>query len=563
MACKLILFVSPLRPGAAELDYTCPNGDTVSGAQTNEAPAKYLLGHFGDVSQLLGIVTPQSAPAWEYLTRTLSDFCAARGLAAPAFCPVPLEEEQAFAQEALPVLLAYIGPGDTLLLETTGGFRNAMMYLLLLSRILSYTGVPVAEAVYSNFQSREISSVSQLFSMFQLAEGMQNLSAFGSVEALRAYYAGRPQPAGAEALLCAMERLTEAIALCRTRQIDACMEQFNAALAQLEGADQTDPLLQELLPVFRSKFGRDGRMTTPTLIRWCADNGMLQQALTVYTEQMPVYLLSPDQGRLIQLDESVAAPPDPPPQPYERRELAYFLRSFLHLSRRKPEGAGRCAAFRQYIQNNVREIETAARFGRPPRQVPEELQPAIRRVVELVRAAEPCLETGRWDGRWVRRVPFFCSEALTERINQAKYKSAAKMINDFQVFGSELVAELFGERPDRPAQGDAKGGNAYLDTLRKMELLLPGSGWRLRCSLASAKTLTADYIYVKFLRNMTNHANDVSQDSQRETLKYLYTLGYPEMDGVSAPAVKQVLHRALEHLRQAEEELAAAAPPGG
>ena len=96
-----------------------------------------------------------------------------------------------------------------------------------------------------------------------------------------------------------------------------------------------------------------------------------------------------------------------------------------------------------------------------------------------------------------------------------------------------------------------------------MELLLPGSGWRLRCSLASAKTLTADYIYVKFLRNMTNHANDVSQDSQRETLLYLYTLGYPEMDGVSAPAVKQVLHRALEHLRQAEEELAAAAPPGG
>ena len=184
---------------------------------------------------------PQSAPAWEYLTRTLSDFCAARGLAAPAFRPVPLEEEQAFAQEALPVLLAHIGPGDTLLLETTGGFRNAMMYLLLLSRILSYTGVPVAEAVYSNFQSREISSVSQFFSMFQLAEGMQNLSAFGSVETLRAYYAGRPQPAGAEALLCAMERLTEAIALCRTRQIDACMEQFNAALAQLEGARADRP----------------------------------------------------------------------------------------------------------------------------------------------------------------------------------------------------------------------------------------------------------------------------------------------------------------------------------
>lgn len=30
----------------------------------------------------------------------------------------------------------------------------------------------------------------------------------------------------------------------------------------------------------------------PKLIWWCAENGMLQQALTIYTEKMPIYYLN-------------------------------------------------------------------------------------------------------------------------------------------------------------------------------------------------------------------------------------------------------------------------------
>ncbi len=552
MAKKIILFVSPLRPGAAALDYRCPNHNTVSGAQTNEAPAKYLLTCYPGVSELLGIVTPEAQDTWNYLTAELISFCARRHLPPPVFVPISLQTEQDFTQEALPVILAHIAPGDELLLETTGGFRNAMMYLLLLSRILSYTGVPVAEAVYSNFQNREITSVSQLFSMFELAEGMQNLSAFGSVQALRAYYRNRPLEPDVEELLTAMERLSEAIILCRAGQIDACVNRLNAALARLDQDGSPDPLLEELLPVFRSKFGKDGRMTTPTLIRWCVENGMLQQALTVYTEQMPAYLMDPKQGGLICMDEPVVKPPDPPQQPYERKELAYFLRSFLHLPKQKSNTVtGRYGAFRQYIQTHGQEIKNAALLDCLPRDVPQELKPAIRRVVELVQAAEPCIRTNHWEGRWA---PCFYSDALVERINRSKYKSPLKMVNDFQVFGPELIAELFGEPTDERPQEGGGSGNTYLEVIRNLERYLDDSGYTIACPLDRAKAVVADYVYIKFLRNMTNHANNESQDCQRETLDYLKGLGYTDIDNISAAELRQALLQALEHLEQAEAE---------
>ena len=44
MAQKIILFVSMLREGAQEKEYHCPDGSTVKGAQTNEAPLRSKAG---------------------------------------------------------------------------------------------------------------------------------------------------------------------------------------------------------------------------------------------------------------------------------------------------------------------------------------------------------------------------------------------------------------------------------------------------------------------------------------------------------------------------------------
>lgn len=73
MAQKIILFVSMLREGAQEKEYHCPDGSTVKGVQTNEAPLRYLLRRYPETSEPLCIVTPEAETAMQHLQKILAE----------------------------------------------------------------------------------------------------------------------------------------------------------------------------------------------------------------------------------------------------------------------------------------------------------------------------------------------------------------------------------------------------------------------------------------------------------------------------------------------------------
>ena len=68
MSQKIILFLSAMRSDAKEQTYSCPDGQTVQGRQTNEAPVKYLLRKDPAISEILCLVTKKAkdSGAWEY-----------------------------------------------------------------------------------------------------------------------------------------------------------------------------------------------------------------------------------------------------------------------------------------------------------------------------------------------------------------------------------------------------------------------------------------------------------------------------------------------------------------
>lgn len=213
---------------------------------------------------------------------------------------------------------------DEVLLETTGGFRNAVMDLLLLSRILSYTGVKTIGAVYSNYPKTEIEDLSHLIGFFDLVGGMQELTSFGSVKTLRAYYRRTEEPK-IERLLSAMENLYETITLCKAKRIDACMQTFDAALTDAETCG--DMMMRQLLPAFRKKFGK--KLTTPGLIKWCIQSDMLQQAVTVYTERIPAFVI--ECGHFIEVTPFARTPEV---KEYEDAAAVQFMRDFMTLSKK-------------------------------------------------------------------------------------------------------------------------------------------------------------------------------------------------------------------------------------
>lgn len=325
MSKKIILFLSDKKE--KEFTYTCPDGSTVTGVQTCEAPVKYLLRRFPDVSELLCVVTPVAQPALPELERAVLAQSPEVKITA-----IPFADGEDFSAGPLSQIMSTVKKGDEILLETTGGLRDAIMYLLLVSRALSYSGIPTAGAVYSNLGSKEIVDCSRLAGLFDLIGGMQELSSFGSVRKLREYYRGQDKTEPeVVALLDAMERLKEDITLCRTKRLEERIAAFNAAMEQAERC--SDTLMRALLPAFRDKFGR--KLTVPGLIRWCIKSNMLQQALTIYKERIPSYILS-RKDPVLSVKKNAPSPENK--KDYESEDEARFRTQLLTLAMlRDPE----------------------------------------------------------------------------------------------------------------------------------------------------------------------------------------------------------------------------------
>jgi hypothetical protein len=99
-------------------------------------------------------------------------------------------------------------------------------------------------------------------------------------------------------LLRAIEKMTNAITLCRVEQLEREMAVYQTALE--EAQQISNPIMQELMRIFRGKFGTE--VTVPWVLRWCLNHGMLAQALGIYREWVPRYVLR-ESGLFIEVPE--------------------------------------------------------------------------------------------------------------------------------------------------------------------------------------------------------------------------------------------------------------------
>ena len=91
--------------------------------------------------------------------------------------------------------------------------------------------------------------------------------------------------------------------------------------------------------------------------------------------------------------------------------------------------------------------------------------------------------------------------------------------------------------------------NYHAQTIEHLEKLLPGSGYKPRCSLEQLQAILQDYLYIKALRNMTNHANHEGTSTQNSLMAYLAPYGYQPLEEVSLQDLKDTLDTALRHLQ--------------
>lgn len=306
---------------------------SVSGRQTNEAPVKYLLKKDPEISEIICILSEEVREGtFSYFEQMLKE----EGYEVRCI-PVNFDKTMTFDRDVLPKIVGKISREDEIYLDLTGGFRNSIMHLLIVCRALAYNGTHLVQAVYGNFDSRTIEDVTQTLELFDLIAGMQEITSFGNVRTLKAYYKPRieTQPekyALIKDMIQAAEDLFETIIFCRVQKINGKMTKFNEILEKIKIDQTTDPVFNALFPAFRQIFGRDKKLSIKGVIRWCLKSDMIQQALTIYTEKIPAEIFKPSMGLFTQkaeMPEKLRVKKE-----YEDEDMKLFYEDFLLLSKK-------------------------------------------------------------------------------------------------------------------------------------------------------------------------------------------------------------------------------------
>ncbi len=293
MANIIITNISKLKENAANRLYSSDCGE-IDGINTNDAPVKYLMKLLTDKNQplteIIAVTTAEAEPALEVFEKTLSDYAEKTGIKKPEIKPINASEES-FAQ-TIKDITARFASGDKAYIDTTGGFRNSSYILMCVVRILEYSGIRLEKAVYSNLEKKCITDVTDIYRKYDLINAVDAFTNFGNSYGLEQYFKDTQEPA-VKAVISAMNKFSDMISLCRTSELSSILEELNESLLQLSTAhsDSTDIILfQSLIGTIRDKFYmKNNIIEYPDIVRWCLDNKLIQQAVTIYVERMPEY----------------------------------------------------------------------------------------------------------------------------------------------------------------------------------------------------------------------------------------------------------------------------------
>lgn len=272
----------------------------IEGTQTNDAPMKYLLRYLSDKAEdikIIAIVTEEADSSFLNLEGVIEAFRAESSknikIKKVSVCEDKIEA-------SVGEIVAEFSAGDNVFVDTTGGFRSSIYLLMAVIRVLEYSGISVSKAIYSKFSrnnesANRIVDVTGQYRMFELINSVNSFSNFGNSYELEAFFSFSDNEAIRETI-SAMNDFSDAISVCRTADLSAILERLNNALEVLQNTklESMDMLLfQQLISLIRKKFYMENnRLEYPSIVKWCLDNRLIQQAVTIYVEKMPEYLFS-------------------------------------------------------------------------------------------------------------------------------------------------------------------------------------------------------------------------------------------------------------------------------
>ncbi len=231
--------------------------------------------------------------------------------------------------------------------DMTGGMRNSSMLMLSIIRLLEYEGIKVKQVFYSNWLKTTgeeaksivnylplnnyppeldadiinhkdkdnsyvniIDDITDIYELNNLIAGAEEFNKYGSAKILDKYFSRKDKIYSKclQELIRTMNRFSENIRLCRADKFENAISNLSKKIKDFEDfknfkdnndvVNTSNEILLLLLPMIIEKykvlFNNDKKpkhIQRLEIIRWCTNMDFLQQALTLYVEWVPDYIV--------------------------------------------------------------------------------------------------------------------------------------------------------------------------------------------------------------------------------------------------------------------------------
>ncbi len=423
-------------------------------------------------------------------------------------------------------------------IDYTGGFRDISFLMTVIIRYLECHDIFCREIVYSNWNDKKIYSLSCIYDMFRLVSGVDQFVSTGNAELLENCY-DKEEDQDTKELLSQIVKFSHVMSLCDVEKVDQIMDNLQKGLDRYEEKKERESFFSEIfsdmISIIRQKLNmeKDQRYTYPRLIRWCLDNNMVQQALTLYVEKIPQYyyesgmLKLPEKERRIKPGATEAGTAfyvelyDSIGKPEELKQFAGRLKQGYEAMERKYRSMDRLDASR------FRDLEAFMKTNQEKR--------AVQRIVYFLRT--------KYEGN---------NAVINQPYTRTKIKSRPRTVNGFVKW---LLNDIHWQHyflcQDAKSHEELEAGtyekkvNA-LDRLRSREEGIEESN----ISNEKLYQMMKYYLPLKMIRNRINHASEEgAEEDETNALERL------ERDhGICArrefAQVKKLMYQGLEILEE-------------
>lgn len=194
-----------------------------------------------------------------------------------------------------------ISKKDVVYIDSAGGARTTSSLIQLFTKILKYNGIKNPYSLYSDIQNgAQIYDTTSFQKMTDIADSMNEFMTTGKSDQLQKYFSDKSLKQAYSDLLKTMTEFSDKIRLGVVDSLDSSIENLRICIdkCQKVSVDSEDEIgtviINEFLPTIEEKLLGDMQEGIDYLkiVKWCIDNGLIQQAITVFNEKIPRYIIN-------------------------------------------------------------------------------------------------------------------------------------------------------------------------------------------------------------------------------------------------------------------------------